>query len=99
MNQSDQQAGDHLYCVVTGRVQGVGFRAFVANEARRLMLRGWVRNGEDGCTVEIVVEGETEAVRRFLSLVRQGPPAAVVKRLHVAPLIGHADSTDFTVRP
>jgi len=67
--------------VVTGRVQGVGYRAAVQGKALFLGLRGWVRNRDDGA-VEGLVGGESstdlEAFREFL---RKGPPAAVVEGL------------------
>jgi acylphosphatase len=63
--------------VVEGRVQGVGFRWFVRQEARRLGLAGWVRNVSDG-TVELLVGGEESAVRRLLEHVAVGPDAAEV---------------------
>lgn len=66
--------------VVEGRVQGVGFRWFVRQEARRLGLAGWVRNVADG-TVELLVSGEETAVRRLLQHVAVGPDAADVTQV------------------
>jgi acylphosphatase len=63
--------------VVEGRVQGVGFRWFVRQEARRLGVAGWVRNLADG-TVELTVGGEATAVRRLIDHVRVGPDSANV---------------------
>ncbi|MCC7034024.1 MAG: acylphosphatase [Acidobacteria bacterium] len=68
--------------VVSGRVQGVGFRYFAADAARREGLSGAVRNRDDG-TVEAVAEGETEAVDRFERALRQGPSRARVERVRV----------------
>lgn len=62
---------------VVGRVQGVGFRMFVAETARTEGLQGWVRNLPDG-GVEIVAEGDAEALARFEWRVWQGPPGAHV---------------------
>jgi acylphosphatase len=65
----------HLW--VTGRVQGVGFRAYVEYVARQTGVTGWVRNvGYD--SVESVAEGEREKVERFVEMVKQGPRAARV---------------------
>jgi acylphosphatase len=58
--------------IVRGRVQGVGYRFFAERAARELGIRGWVRNLPDG-TVETVVEGEDEAVRRYFERLRKGP--------------------------
>ncbi len=63
--------------LVSGRVQGVGFRAFVADTARAEGLSGWVRNLPDG-RVEAHAEGESEALARFEWRLWQGPPAARV---------------------
>lgn len=67
---------------VHGSVQGVGFRYFVLHHARRLGVRGYVRNCPDG-RVEAVLEGEQRAVEGLLALMRSGPPAARVQRLEV----------------
>lgn len=63
-----------------GRVQGVGFRAWVAAEAGRLGLDGWVRNRRDG-SVEAVVAGPPGRVAEMVRLFRQGPALARVERL------------------
>ncbi len=63
--------------VVTGRVQGVGFRFFAERAARDAGVRGFVRNLPDG-GVETVAEGEDDAVHRYLERVRQGPMGARV---------------------
>jgi len=67
----------HLLVRVQGRVQGVGFRVFVAQRARSLELKGCVRNLPDG-SVEIEAEGDPDALDRLLEAVRRGPPAARV---------------------
>jgi acylphosphatase len=59
-------------------VQAVGFRQFVWSRAARLGLAGWVRNGDDGRSVEIEAEGPTDALERLLDLLRQGPYGARV---------------------
>ena len=61
--------------IVTGRVQGVGYRFFAERAARDLELRGWVRNLPDG-SVETVAEGEEEAIARYFDRLRQGPRGA-----------------------
>jgi acylphosphatase len=63
--------------VVRGRVQRVGFRWFVEEAARRENIRGYVRNQHDG-TVEVVAEGDLEALLRFEQAVRRGPSGARV---------------------
>ena len=68
-----------LRAVVRGRVQMVSFRYFVVDEARRLGLTGWVRNGDDGDTVEVVAEGAEEALRQLEAALREGPRMARVE--------------------
>ena len=63
--------------LVNGRVQGVGFRWFVREAARRHRLPGWVRNRPDG-GVEIEIAADDGAYRAFLETVREGPPGARV---------------------
>ena len=63
---------------VTGRVQGVGFRYFVARAARNLGLTGYVRNLPDG-TVEVAVAGERAGLDTLAVLLQQGPPGAAVE--------------------
>jgi acylphosphatase len=63
--------------LVTGRVQGVGFRWFVRERARALKLEGWVRNRSDGA-VEVAARGPGERVEYLVVALRQGPPASNV---------------------
>lgn len=63
--------------VVSGRVQGVGFRWFVVQEARRLGVGGYARNREDG-TVEVVASGDEAALIRLEGALRRGPDLAHV---------------------
>jgi acylphosphatase len=62
---------------ISGRVQGVGYRAFVQEQAMRLGLGGWVRNRRDG-SVESLIAGEDAAVDTLTALLRKGPPGARV---------------------
>jgi acylphosphatase len=62
---------------ITGRVQGVGYRAWALQMANRLGLRGWVRNRGDG-SVEALVIGEDDAVARMIETCREGPFGARV---------------------
>lgn len=66
-----------LVIVVSGRVQGVWFRASARDEAQRLGLQGWVRNLPDG-RVEAVLEGEEQALQQMLGWCQAGPPGARV---------------------
>jgi acylphosphatase len=70
---------------ITGRVQGVGFRAFVEREARRRGLSGWVRNRQDGA-VEAVFSGPGETVDAMIAACRVGPRSAVVLQVATEPI-------------
>lgn len=86
-----------LHVEVYGRVQGVGFRYYTQSQARRLGVKGWVRNNWRG-GVEVEAEGPREVLERFLELVRKGPATARVERVDVVwgPYTGQYD--DFEVR-
>ncbi len=68
--------------LVSGRVQGVAFRAYARQAARRLGVSGWVRNEPDG-SVAGHFEGPATAVDALVEWCRQGPPAARVRRVGV----------------
>lgn len=83
--------------MVAGRVQGVGFRYFVARAAAVEGLHGWVRNLPDG-RVEAQAEGEFESIVRFERQIRQGPPASRVDSIDVADTAATGHDTGFDVR-
>ena len=64
--------------IVAGRVQGVGFRYFVARSARGLGLSGYVRNLPDG-TVEVAASGNRASLDALAALLEKGPPGAIVE--------------------
>ena len=70
------------HLVIWGRVQGVGYRETMRQEAQRLGVRGWVRNRRDG-TVGAVIEGPTQAVELLLRWAHRGPEAANVARVEI----------------
>jgi acylphosphatase len=69
---------------IRGRVQGVGYRAFVAHQAMALGLQGWVRNRRDG-SVEALFAGAANVVSDMVALCRRGPPYARVDALEEEP--------------
>ncbi|NWG23382.1 MAG: acylphosphatase [Pseudorhodoplanes sp.] len=69
------------HVVIRGRVQGVGYRAFVAHEAIRKSLAGWVRNRRDG-TVEALFSGPEPVVRAMIEACRKGPLGARVDAIY-----------------
>src|SRR4029450_11053437 len=86
-----------VHLEVVGRVQGVGFRWFVREAARRAGLAGWVRNCEDG-RVEIAASGSDNAIAELKSVARRGPPGAHGEHVTELPLAGLDDlPRPFTV--
>ena len=83
--------------IIKGRVQGVGFRAFVDREALRQGVAGWVRNRWDG-TVEAVFIGDSEAISAMIAECRQGPALADVRDVVVNDYVG-PELTKFTLLP
>lgn len=86
-----------LEATVYGRVQGVFFRQYTLQEARRLALVGWVANQIDG-TVRVVAEGEETALQRLLSFLHVGPPAAQVERVESQWIAATGGFDEFRVR-
>jgi acylphosphatase len=85
-----------LQLTVRGRVQGVYFRASTQREARRLGLGGWVRNRNDG-SVEILAEGEEDAIRELYGWAQKGPSAARVDRVDTRWRSFTGDYPDFRI--
>jgi len=73
-----------LHLRITGRVQGVGYRAAFERQASRLGLLGWVRNRHDG-SVEAVVDGDAAALVEIEAWARQGPAGASVRQVIATP--------------
>lgn len=84
------------HLLISGRVQGVGFRYSMAEEAQRLGVTGWVRNRRDG-TVEAVIDGRAAAVETLLAWARCGPPSARVGDVTVSEAGG--TFARFEMRP
>jgi acylphosphatase len=83
--------------VVRGDVQGVGFRAATAHEARRAGVAGWVRNQRDG-SVEVDVEGAADAVDALIKWLRRGPSLARVTAVEIDDSLPPAGQEGFTIR-
>lgn len=87
-------ASGSLHLVVKGRVQGVGFRWYVADTARRLNLSGWVKNRADGA-VELCASGSENSLRSLEKAVRKGPNGAHITEIEQV----EEDSPDALARP
>jgi acylphosphatase len=90
-------AGDKtVQARVTGRVQGVSFRAWTQDEARALGLTGWVRNERDG-SVSALLSGPDDAVDAMIERLRCGPPAARVADVVVTEVPPTKGPRDFVI--
>ena len=83
--------------VISGRVQGVGFRYFVQDHAQLEGVNGYVRNMEDG-RVEAVIEGDTEAVERLERALWRGPAGARVESVVAEPATPIGRAIGFSIR-
>jgi acylphosphatase len=94
MTASDQSC---LHAIVEGRVQGVGFRNFVLENATRLGLTGWVRNRWNG-DVECLAEGDRQALDKLLSALQRGPRSGFVAHVRVDWQEASGEYTLFSVK-
>jgi acylphosphatase len=85
-----------MHLIIKGRVQGVCFRYYCQEIARKLGLSGWVCNLDNG-DVEVVCEGTQENLNALLEWCRKGPPYAVVKDIEISYGIATGDFTDFEI--
>jgi acylphosphatase len=86
-----------LHAIVSGRVQGVGFRYYTQIKASELGLTGWVRNQYDG-TVEVTAEGIKSQLVELLTFLRQGPHPARVTDVKIQWRAPTSNFEDFRIR-
>jgi acylphosphatase len=91
------KAAARVHLKISGRVQGVYFRASTAEEARRLHLTGWVMNCPDS-SVEVVAEGEREQLERLILWCGIGPPGARVQEVHTEWEAPRAEFQGFFIK-
>ena len=84
-----------IHLIISGHVQGVGFRYFCQSQAERLGLFGYARNREDG-SVQVEVEGDDEALEKFVMLAHSGPRMAHVTNVELEERTFRNDS-DFKI--
>ena len=87
----------HVHVIISGRVQGVWFRASTKQIAKKLGLKGWVRNTPDGC-VEAVFEGEEGLINKMIKWCHQGSPLSKVKNVEVKNQEPTNEFSDFSIR-
>jgi len=89
---------ERMHALVSGIVQGVGFRFFVMGHADALRLQGWVRNTLRG-DVEVVVEGVRPDLEKFLINLKSGPRSARISDVDVKWESATGEFSDFQVKP
>lgn len=82
---------------VSGDVQGVNYRYFAKQEAKKLSLTGWVKNEPRG-TVTVFVQGEADNIQKFVDWAKEGSPMATVEEVSVAAAEADESMTEFEVR-
>ncbi len=88
---------ERLSARVIGRVQGVGFRWWVRRHAEDLSLVGWVMNADDERSVEVIAEGDPEALAELERLLAQGPPGARVEQVDSRRLAASGEFDGFGI--
>jgi acylphosphatase len=92
----DMTTVTRVHAVVSGTVQGVGFRYWTARKADGLDLVGYARNLWDG-TVEVEAEGPSVAVDSLVECLRTGPPSATVTDVSLRSVVPHGDADGFAI--
>lgn len=94
---SDEQEMQ-LHAIIRGRVQGVGFRAFVVDKGLALGATGWARNRWDG-SVEVVAEADRATLEQLLQALRRGPRMSNVSQVDQEWQTASGEFTSFCVKP
>jgi acylphosphatase len=97
MNNEEENKIERLHVTIEGRVQGVGFRYFVQEQAIQLTLTGWVRNRWDG-SVEVMAEGKRDDLEKLLKALARGPRSAHVMRIKSEWQTSSEDFSHFNIR-
>ncbi len=86
-----------IHILISGRVQGVGFRDFARRSAEKIGVRGYAKNLANS-DVEVVAEGNRVALDEFLVVLEQGPPAGRVDRVQIDQFDRSEECTGFEIR-
>ena len=86
-----------IHCIISGSVQGVGFRDYVQRSADDLQIAGWVRNLSDG-TVELVAQGSSEVLKEFVEFLNEGSLGSTVEGVAVEWHTMRDAYDDFSIR-
>jgi len=85
-----------VHIIISGSVQGIGYRSWMKHQAKRLSLAGWVKNREDGA-VESIVQGDSASIQQLIDRVHLGPPLASVSSVVEEQIVTDAKYDDFIV--
>ena len=85
-----------IHLIISGFVQGVGYRQFVKQQAKRLVITGWVKNTPDG-NVELVAQGKENTLEELVALCKKGSLLAEVKNIVVEKELVTTVYPEFTV--
>ncbi|MFC1476341.1 acylphosphatase [Fibrobacterota bacterium] len=97
MQQEDPPEEKRLHIIVTGRVQGVGFRFFTKDNADMYNVTGWVRNCANG-SVEVEAQAQEEILNKFCEEVRKGPFMGSVSGLQTQEIEPTSGDSTFQIR-
>ena len=86
-----------IHILISGRVQGVGFRDFARRSAEKIGVRGYAKNLANS-DVEVVADGNRVALDEFLVVLEQGPPAGRVDRVQIDQFERSEEYTGFEIR-
>ena len=86
-----------IHLIVSGRVQGVGFRYFTYEVARKFCITGWVKNLHNG-DVEVEAQGEPEKLIAFIEMLKQGHDYAIVTNIKQSDMAVNDDDFKFEIR-
>ncbi len=86
-----------IHLIISGDVQGTGFRSFIKREAIKLDVTGWVKNREDGI-VEVEAEGDEEKLKELVDVCWKGPDVAWVENVHVEWSNFQSEFLDFEIQ-
>ncbi len=95
MDKAVKRVRAHL--LISGRVQGVGFRYRAQNIAQNLGVRGWIKNCWDG-KVEVVMEGEEDKVKKLIDWCYQGPRSAEIEKIDLEWEEFKGEFTNFDIK-
>ena len=87
----------NLEIIVSGRVQGVCYRAFVLHRANELNIKGYTKNLMNG-NVKIIASGEDNAMNIFINMLKEGPPMARVDNIQTSEIITGEEFSDFSIK-